>query len=190
MSEEAQISVSPRRLFTASLVALAVAIILLFTVILPVEYQYDPLRTGQLLGLDALASAGELVLEDNQAEAHREDYVEFFLEPFQSVEYKYQMDLEAPMIFSWSTDGPELYYDMHAEPAGLGAEYAESFGFGNASAKMGSYHAPFPGIHGWFWENRGRTPVTLRLYAAGFFSGATVFGDGGEYPREIAPLQR
>ena len=59
------------------------------------------------------------------------------------------------MIFSWQADG-ELYYDMHAEPAGLGADYAESFEQGNGESRTGSFHAPFTGIHGWFWENRAR----------------------------------
>ncbi|MEX2130341.1 MAG: hypothetical protein WD772_02555 [Pseudohongiellaceae bacterium] len=188
MATESQINVDPRKIFTASLTALALAVVLLFTVILPAEFEFDPLGTGRLLGLDALAGAGNLALEDDQLEPHRQDFVEFHLEPFQSVEYKYQMDLDAPMVFSWSTDGGEVYYDMHAEPAGLGAEYAESFGIGNASAKMGTYHAPFAGIHGWFWENRGRQAVELRLYSAGFYVGSTIFGDGGEFQRNPEPV--
>ena len=31
------------------------------------------------------------------------------------------------------------------------------------------FHAPFSGIHGWFWENRGLTTVTVKLNASGFF---------------------
>ena len=73
------------------------------------------------------------------------------------------------MIFSWQADG-QLYYDMHAEPAGLGADYAESFEQGNGESRTGSFHAPFTGIHGWFWENRGSRTVTLRLHASGYSS--------------------
>jgi hypothetical protein len=175
-----------RRIFLASVAALGVALVLLFTVVLPVEYEYDPLGTGRLLGLDALANVGTNPLEA-QPEAYREDVVEFYLEPFQSVEYKYLMDLDAPLIFSWSADG-ELYYDMHAEPAALGPEFAESYEQGSATARAGSYHAPFTGIHGWFWENRGRQDVVVTLHTAGFYVNATVFGDMGELQRELSPV--
>lgn len=176
---------SPRNILIASIVALLVAVLVLFVAILPAEFGVDPLGTGEVLGLNAL-SRDELPLEE-QLEAHREDFVEFELGPFQSVEYKYLMDLDASMVFSW-TASDELYYDMHAEPAGLGGDYAESFEQGNAVARFGSYHAPFAGIHGWFWENRGSRLVTLKLYAAGFIQTSTVFRDGGEFERLIEPV--
>jgi hypothetical protein len=118
---------------------------------------------------------------------HREDSVEFVLEPFQSVEYKYLMDLDAPMVFSWVADG-EVYFDMHAEPAGLGEEYAESYEQGNADRRMGTLHAPFTGIHGWFWENRSLDTVVVKLQSAGFYINSTVFADGGDYEKQIAPV--
>ena len=62
-----------------------------------------------------------------QAETHKSDRVEFILEPFQSVEYKYLMDMDASMVFSWVADG-EVYYDMHAEPAGLGPHHVQGLG--------------------------------------------------------------
>jgi len=176
---------SPRRIIIATIVAFTVAVAVLFVAILPAEFGADPLGTGDALGLTAL-SRGENPFEE-KLETHRDDRVEFILEPFQSVEYKYTMDLDAPMVFSWLADG-EVYYDMHAEPAGLGEEYAESFEQGNGSQRMGSFHAPFTGIHGWFWENRGSRPVTVSLHASGFFVGSTVFRDGSSYERQIEPI--
>jgi hypothetical protein len=175
---------SQRNILIATAIALGVALVVLLVAILPAEFGIDPLGTGQLLGLNALSR--ELPLEE-KLEVHREDFVEFELGPFQSVEYKYLMDFDAPLIFSWVADG-ELYYDMHAEPAGLGEEYAESFEQGNAERRMGSYHAPFVGIHGWFWENRGSGTVTVRLYTAGFYQTSTVFRDGGDFERVLDPV--
>ena len=86
----------------------------LVVAILPAEFGVDPLKTGQILGLNALAAEANPFEE--QLIPHRTDSVEFELGPFQSVEYKYTLDFDAPMIFSWQADG-ELYYDMHAEPA-------------------------------------------------------------------------
>jgi hypothetical protein len=174
---------NPKALFTAALIAVGVALIVLFGAILPAEFGYDPFRIGQLLGITGLSQAEEQPLEA-ELQPHRSDYVAFYLEPFQSVEYKYSMDLDAPLVFSWEADA-EVYYDMHAEPAGLGEEYAESFEQGNAAAKAGSYHAPFAGIHGWFWENRSGRDVEVRLYTAGFYTGSTVFSESVEYERDI-----
>ena len=169
----------------ATAVAFGVGLLVLLVAILPAEFGSDPLGTGRLLGLTAL-SADENPFE-SQPELHREDYVEFVLGPFESVEYKYTLDLDASMVFSWVADG-EVYYDMHAEPAGLDEEYAESFEQGNADRQMGSFHAPFAGIHGWFWENRGGRTITVRLFASGFFVDSTVFRDGGDYSRPLDPV--
>ena len=166
-------------------VAFVVGLIVLLVAILPAEFGADPLGTGRLLGLTAL-SAEENPFEE-QLEIHRDDYVEFILGPFESVEYKYTMDLDTPMVFSWVADG-EVYYDMHAEPAGLGEDYAESYEQGNAERQIGSFHAPFAGIHGWFWENRGGRTISVKLYASGFFVDSTVFRDGGDFSRPIDPV--
>ena len=176
---------SSRNILIASGVALVTGILVLLIAILPAEFGSDPLGTGELLGLTAL-SRDENPFEE-QLEVHRTDYVEFELGPFESVEYKYLMDLESSMVFSWIADG-EVYFDMHAEPAGLGEEYAESFEQGNTDRRMGSFHAPFAGIHGWFWENRGARTVLVRLFTSGFYQTSTVFRDGGSYERVIEPI--
>ncbi len=177
---------SPKKLMVAGIAAFAVAVLVLFAFILPAEFGQDPLGTGGLLGLTALSR--EINPFEEQVEAHRQDYVEFELGPFQSVEYKYLMDLDAPLIFSWLADG-ELYYEMHAEPAGMvDEEEVRSYDQGNASQRMGSLHAPFSGIHGWFWENRSANRILLRVYSAGFYQTSTVFRDGGDFERAIEPV--
>ena len=174
-----------KNILIASAVALVIALLVLFSFILPAEFGSDPLGTGELFGLNALS------LEENpfeeQLEVHRTDYVEFVLGPFESVEYKYLLDMDSSMLFSWTADG-ELYYDMHAEPAGLGEEYAESVEQGSADKRMGSFHAPFTGIHGWFWENRGASTITLQLHSSGFYINSTVVRDGGDFERMLEPV--
>ena len=176
---------STRNIIIATALALLVALVVLFVAILPAEFGSDPLGTGELLGLTAL-SREENPFEE-QLEIHRTDYVEFVLEAFQSVEYKYLLDMDASMVFSWVADG-EVYYDMHAEPAGLGEEYAESFEQGTADRRMGTFHAPFTGIHGWFWENRSLNTVVVRVFSSGFYQDSTVFRDGSDYQRLIEPV--
>ena len=176
---------APRSIIIATLAAIVVAALVFVAAILPAEYGSDPLGTGALLGLNALAN-GENPLEE-QVEGYRQDTVEFILEPFQSVEYKYHLDFDAPMVFDWQSTGV-VYYDMHAEPAGIGEAGVQSFKQDNGIAQTGSFHAPFAGIHGWFWENRGSTTVLVQLYSAGFYQTSTVFRDGGDFERVIEPV--
>lgn len=169
----------------ASISAFAVSVLVLLAFILPAEFGQDPLGTGGLLGLTALSRDANPFEE--QVEVHREDYVEFELGPFQSVEYKYLMDQDAPLVFSWLADG-EVYYDMHAETVGMEEEEVQSYEQGIGSQRMGSLHAPFTGIHGWFWENRTAQRITVRLHSAGFYQTSTVFRDGGDFERVIEPI--
>ena len=178
---------SARQLILGSVAALVVAVLVLVTIVLPAEFGLDPLRTGQALGLLELADASEGPL-DTVPTAHKRDYVEFILEPFQSVEYKYHLALNSSMVYSWQATG-ELVYDMHADPEGMeGEEFVESFDQGTGTSSHGTYHAPFTGIHGWFWENRTFEEVILRLHSAGFYDGSVVFRDGGSYEQPLSPL--
>ena len=61
------------------------------------------------------------------------------------------------------------------------------------SEDAGTYVAPFPGIHGWFWENRRAETITVTLRIAGFATGATQFKDGdaarSAFPRMATPAR-
>lgn len=174
---------SPARIIRATLIAGAVALVLFLAVILPAEFGNDPLGTGNLLGLTELSQGGESAVLEHYTD-HATDSVEFVLEPFQSVEYKYVMDQDNAMVYSWQADGT-VYYDMHADP-GMSMEGSdESFGQGDSDSGRGMYVAPFTGIHGWFWENRGFETVTIRLHSAGFYVSSSVFRDGGRFDRDI-----
>ena len=167
---------SGKKIALSSAVALAAAGIILITVVLPAEYGIDPLRTGQLLGLTALRTQQTEVIHQ-QAENYRSDSIAFVLAPYESIEYKYRLEEGATMLYAWNADG-ELVFDFHAEPDGSPAGYAESFDQRQSAKEQGSYTAPFPGIHGWFWENRGRQDVTIELKTTGFYDHALEFRDG------------
>ena len=54
-------------------------------------------------------------------------------------------------------------FDFHTEPAGKPSSASDSFEKGEAVQKKGGYTAPYDGIHGWYWENKGSAPVTVTL---------------------------
>lgn len=173
------------KLFRATAVSVLVATIILFTLVLPAEYDLDPLGTGALLGLTGLSRSGPGALVD-QPTALRQEQRVFVLSPFESVEYKYRLDAGAGLVFSWQASA-EVVFDFHAEPDGAEEGYAESFEQGRDQARHGAYSAPFPGLHGWFWENRGTEVVTVTLNASGFSEGAREYRDNDVHDR-MPPL--
>lgn len=167
-----------RKIAIASTGAFIAALLVFIAVILPAEFDRDPLGTGEWLGLDQLNSATVDAYQP-QLIPHKSDDVELILEPFQSLEYKYRLDAGSGMVFSWESTGP-LYVDMHAENTGTENGGEASFRMEeNAQSGMGVYTAPFIGLHGWFWENRTLETVVLRIKSSGFYVDATEFRSGG-----------
>lgn len=168
-----------RRIIGASLASLLVALILLVTLVLPAEYGWDPLGTGAALGLLGMSEGGGSALHSQEGE-WRKDSIEFTLSPFEAVEYKYRLEAGDTLLYHWRSN-EAVVFDMHAEPDGAAPGFAESFEKSQGSFRSGSYRAPFAGIHGWFWQNRSQTEVTVTLQTRGFFSSATEFRDGREF---------
>lgn len=180
---------SAAKILTASSAALLAATGLLVTIVLPAEYGWDPLGTGAALGLIELSASEQNPLIQ-QAESWHSDSITFQLAPYEAVEYKYGLNTGAVILFNWQADG-ELLYDMHAEPEGAAPGYAETFSKSRASSDTGSYSAPFNGIHGWYWQNRGRQEVKLTLQTQGYYSESIEMRDGREfrYTLETQELQ-
>jgi hypothetical protein len=185
MSDQTQDKPERKNLWVAVSAAFVGALALFVAIILPAEFGRDPLGTGRLLGLSSLSGNVADALAP-QLEIHKTDEVEFILEPFQSLEYKYLMDRGHGMVFSWQADG-DLYFDLHAEDM-TQADYEESYAEGLASQQQGTYQAAFNGMHGWFWENRSFEEVTLRVAVAGFFVSATEYRGGGSTVRNPLPV--
>ncbi|MDP2380895.1 MAG: hypothetical protein Q8M35_10525 [Pseudohongiella sp.] len=185
MSNDQNPQQNQRNLAVAISAAFVAGLAIFVAIILPAEFGRDPLGTGRLLGLSSMTDTTADALH-TQLEFHKNDEVEFILEPFQSLEYKYLMDLGNALVFSWSADG-DLYFDLHAENITV-EDAEESYAQGVASQQMGAYEAAFNGMHGWFWENRGFETVTIRLKTSGFFVNATEFRGGGTSDRSPAPV--
>ncbi len=173
---------APPGVWKATAVSLLVAVLVLVTVVLPAEYGIDPLGTGEVLGVLGLSREPPGAVT-GQTEDLRVDAVRYELAPFESVEYKYRLEAGASLQFDWSATG-EVTFDLHAEPDGAEPGFAESFAQGRGTGARGTYVAPFAGIHGWFWENRGVETVTVELSTSGFYPVAKEYRDGWQTDRE------
>ena len=119
-----------------------------------------------------------------QARAYKMDAIELFLVPMQRVEYKYQLTKGATMLFTWKADAT-VYFDMHNVPEGRPITESVRIEDGEATEAHGVYAAPYPGLHGWYWENRGSDAVLIQLKTAGFYTGALMISDGEQTPMEL-----
>ena len=97
--------------------------------------------------------------------------VSLTLQPDEGREVKATMATGQQIDYRWSATGGRVNFELHGEPPGAtGSEYT-SYEKGTASAgETGKFRAPFAGTHGWFWRNRGSTPVTITVSATGGFT--------------------
>src|SRR6266550_155020 len=185
------------RIAVAAGAALLVAGIILVTVVLPAEFAIDPLGTGAKLGLLPLGEVGAQVDALNrqageagsaggagaailvaQEKPFQQESVDFKLQPREGMEYKYRLDKGEALLYSWKATAP-VNYELHAEPDGAPRGYAQSYEKGAATSQAsGTLTAPFPGIHGWFWENTGDQEITVTLTTAGYYNMSHEFRTG------------
>jgi hypothetical protein len=176
--------------------ALLVAGLILVMFILPAEFAVDPLGTGAKLGLLPLGEVGQQVDALNQQASvaskaggagaivatqdkpFQQESVDFKLAPHEGMEYKYRLEKGEALLYSWNASGP-VNYEFHAEPDGAPAGYAQTYEKKSAQLQAtGTLTAPFPGIHGWYWENTTDKEVTVTLKSAGFYNLAHEFRNG------------
>lgn len=175
------------RIAMATVGALLVAAVVLVTFVLPSEYGIDPLGTGEAFGLLALGetvAAGDGVLlntavqpggHNSRPGAFNQERQRFTIPAGEGMEYKYRMPEGGTLVYSWAATA-NVNVDFHAEPDDSPVGYAESFYKEDGrDTGNGSYTAPFPGIHGWYWENTTRSTITVSLTTAGFYDAAIEF---------------
>ena len=199
----------------ATAVALVVALLILFTTVLPAEFGIDPLKTGAALGLTALSKGAEAKAEPapapsapaptpppaatagpeqkgaftSESKIYKVDAEDLLLRPGEGVEIKYHLQKGSSMVFAWKANG-NLRFEFHGEPDQKpNKDYYDSYELDNKAGKdhaYGTFTAPSTGIHGWFWENKGDKDVQIRLTTAGFYDSAKMYAGG---PPEDMPVE-
>ncbi|WP_411280261.1 transmembrane anchor protein [Gemmatimonas sp.] len=178
---------SVRVLIGLSLAALLLAAFLGVAVVMPAETARDPSGLGRVLGLSEMgrikvALAKEAAADVGAAGVERaalstatspgasrwRDSMTVTLRPNQGIELKMSMRTSEKAFFEWSTDGGEVYFNMHGEPPNAPKDYAaHRYGKGTSKAESGELVAAFDGVHGWFWRNRTAQSITITLKTGG-----------------------
>jgi hypothetical protein len=174
-----------QRIALAAGAALLAAGLILVMFVLPAEYGVDPLGTGARVGLLDLgvtaqqvqalegakaSGASQATIVAPQEKAFKEETIDFKVAPREGMEYKYRLDKGEALLYSWKATAP-VGFEFHAEPDGAPRGYAQTYEKGDGKQEAsGTLTAPFPGIHGWFWENKTDQEVTVTLTTAGFYN--------------------
>jgi hypothetical protein len=190
------------RLGVAAGGALLAAGLILVMFVLPAEFAVDPLGIGARTGLLELGQVGQQVTALTasatggatqaaiivpQDRPLTQETVAFKVAPHEGMEYKYRLDKGEALLFSWKATAP-VNYEAHAEPDGAPRGYAQSYEKGEGRAEAsGTLTAPFSGIHGWFWENRSDTEVTVTLTTAGYYNLSHEFRTGAPVKNKTFP---
>ena len=179
---------SVRVLVWLSLAAVVVMALLGVAVVMPAETDRDPSGLGRMIGLsemgrikvalakDAAADSG--AIQSGAAQAERtvtsvsgsrwRDSLTVTLQPAQGIEVKMSMRASEKAFYAWTTDGGDVYFNMHGEPPNAPKDYAaHRYGKGTSTADTGELVAAFDGVHGWFWRNRTEQPVKITLKTGG-----------------------
>jgi hypothetical protein len=183
-----------RSLLRSTLIAAAVAVLILVTIVMPAEYGVDLTGIGRVLGLTEMgkikralaaeAAAQETVVANpgdsarpnvvgapaaaSSADTSSDRVTTIALEPGQAREIKLVMRKGARAQYSWSTDRGVVSHTTHGDtvnaPPGKFHEYSKGTG---VRADSGVIVAVFTGNHGWYWRNRTREVVTVTLRTRG-----------------------
>lgn len=185
---------STKSLLKATAIALAIAALTLATVVLPAEYGIDLTGLGTRLGLTAMSaelpeepmqpatiaaaetspaieeSLSTLTAVWRNPAAYRSDEMSLTLQPNEGAEIKAQMRTGERFMFSWTAENGVVNFDMHGEAVDAKNGEFTSYWKGRAQASgNGAFVAPFDGTHGWYWRNRGESPVTVRVRTSGYY---------------------
>ncbi|WP_340265073.1 hypothetical protein [Sphingobium mellinum] len=171
---------------TAGAFAAAAAILTLF--VLPAEYGIDPTGVGTALGLTGMVAgktgqaapasspaldAAMLATPSRATIAKttpwRQDALAITLPPHSGQEVKAHMEKGDSFVFRWRSTGP-IKAEMHGEELNAADDaFTDYWKELATSGGQGDFTAPFAGIHGWYFRNKGDTPVTVSVKTVGFY---------------------
>jgi hypothetical protein len=185
---------SSRQLVRSTLIGVAAAGAILVVVVLPAEYGVDPIGAGEILGLTEMGQIKMQLAAEAEADraaevaaaaapapavaplpastptatvASRSDEMTVTLDPGEGAEVKLAMKQGARANYGWTVSGGVVNFDLHADGGGRSTSYEKGRG---VPAAEGLLEAAFDGNHGWYWRNRGNSPVTVTLRTSGAYS--------------------
>ncbi|MGB2201813.1 MAG: transmembrane anchor protein [Pseudooceanicola atlanticus] len=181
-----------RQLLKSTAIAAASAVAILVTVVLPAEYGIDPTRVGGVLGLTEMGEIKQQLAEEKRLDEMSmlgdrpslwsdlaglfvgsaaaqdapewKDETTFTLAPGGTAEWKMEMTEGQTAQYRMTVEGGRVNFDLHGHGGGNSVTYEKGRG---STGEEGEFTAEFDGDHGWFWRNRDKTDVTVKVQVRG-----------------------
>jgi hypothetical protein len=106
----------------------------------------------------------------SKATPWRQDEMTITLAPHSGQEVKAHMTKADSFVFQWRASGGPVKAEMHGEKLnatdGAFTDYWKEL---EMTGGQGNFTAPFDGTHGWYFRNKGETPVTVTVKTVGFY---------------------
>lgn len=96
-----------------------------------------------------------------------QDEMQVVLQPGEGAEIKLTMKAGEQASFQWTVEGGVVNFDTHGDGGGQAISYEKGRGL---PSDEGVLEAAFDGSHGWFWRNRGMSPVTVVVRVRGQYA--------------------
>jgi hypothetical protein len=184
-----RISPAPATLAKATGGAALAAIAIVTLLVLPAEYGIDPTGVGTAIGLngmvageaeeatpapEAAAAPSDIAIPTKasiaKSAAWRQDAMTITLAPHSGQEVKAHMAKGDSFIFTWASTGGLVKAEMHGEKTGAtDGSFTDYWKELELTGGQGDFTAPFDGTHGWYFRNKGDTPVTVTVKTVGFY---------------------
>lgn len=185
---------STRQLLRSTAIAIAVAGVVLSTIVLPSEYGIDPTGAGSAFGLTEMGKIKASLAAEAEADKAagparpkaapigvaaaatpaaivRSDEMTVTLKPGEGTEVKMAMAKGATVRYEWKTDGGLVNHDTHGDPLNGPANTFHRYKKEKqVTGNSGEFEAVFDGNHGWFWRNRSDQDVRIILKTNGAYS--------------------
>jgi hypothetical protein len=187
-----------KQLVRSTLIALAAAIVILVTAVLPGEYGIDPTGIGRVLGLTQMGEIKMQLAEEAAADRAAPRLEEPADAPQGDVAAIEPAPASADLGDGARTDeisvtlrpgqgaevkltmetGRRVQFEWNVE-GGVANYDLHGDGGGNqisyqqgrgVPGHSGEFEAAFDGSHGWFWRNRGTSDVTITLRTRGAYT--------------------
>ena len=112
-----------------------------------------------------------------QENPFRTETIDIKIEDFGEMEHKFIMEKDTTLVYSWDVVGAKgdgVYFDFHGHPSTADAiNYPEGFeqaySKGEGTSQSGSFTAPFPGYHGFYFMNLEEGEINVRLQVSGYW---------------------
>lgn len=183
---------SSKQLLKSTAIAAVSAVAILVTVVLPAEYGIDPTRVGGVLGLTEMGEIKQELAEEKRLDEMSlvddrpsiwsdlaglfvssaaaqdapewKDETTFTLAPGGTAEWKMEMTKGQTAQYRMTVEGGRVNFDLHGHGGGNSVTYEKGRG---STGEEGEFTAEFDGDHGWFWRNRDKTDVTVKVQVRG-----------------------